>query len=74
MFVPAGFSVDVIAAEPDLHQPMAFTFDAKGRLWVVEGHSYPQKRPAGEGLDRILIFADTDHDGTFEIARSSPKA
>ena len=66
MFVPEGFSVDVIAAEPDLHQPMAFTFDAMGRLWVVEGHSYPQKRPDGEGLDRILIFADNDHNGTFE--------
>jgi putative membrane-bound dehydrogenase-like protein len=66
MFVPEGFSVDVIAAEPQLHQPMAFTFDAKGRLWVVEGHSYPQKRPEGEGLDRILIFADNDGDGQFE--------
>ncbi|HET6424678.1 MAG TPA: PVC-type heme-binding CxxCH protein, partial [Planctomycetaceae bacterium] len=66
MFVPEGFSVDVITAEPELHQPMAFMFDGKGRLWVVEGHSYPQKRPDGEGLDRILIFADRDHDGTFE--------
>ncbi len=69
MFVPEGFSVDVIAAEPDLHQPMAFTFDAKGRLWVVEGHSYPQKRPDGEGLDRVLIFADNDHDGTYETRK-----
>ena len=34
MFVPQGFSVDVIAAEPQLHQPMAFTFDTRGRLWV----------------------------------------
>lgn len=66
MFVPEGFTVDVIAAEPHLHQPMAFTFDARGRLWVVEGHSYPQKRPEGEGLDRILIFADRDQDGAFE--------
>jgi putative membrane-bound dehydrogenase-like protein len=66
MSVPEGFSVDVIAAEPQVHQPMAFTFDAKGRLWVVEGHSYPQKRPADEGLDRILIFSDLDHDGSFE--------
>ncbi len=66
MFVEPGFSVEVVAAEPDLHQPMAFAFDAKGRLWVVEGHCYPQKRPAGEGLDRILIFADDDGDGTFE--------
>lgn len=69
MFVPEGFSVEVIAAEPKLHQPMAFTFDAKGRLWVVEGHSYPQKRPEGEGLDRILIFADEDHDGSFETSK-----
>src|SRR5690606_3138608 len=69
MFVPQGFSVDVIAAEPQLHQPMAFTFDAKGRLWVVEGHSYPQKRREGEGLDRILIFSDDDADGTFETRK-----
>ncbi|MBL8816715.1 MAG: DUF1080 domain-containing protein [Planctomyces sp.] len=66
MFVPEGFSVDVIAAEPVLHQPMAFTFDEKGRIWVVEGHCYPQKRPADEGLDKILIFADNDRDGHFE--------
>jgi putative membrane-bound dehydrogenase-like protein len=69
MFVPKGFSVDVIAAEPHLHQPMAFTFDAKGRLWVVEGHSYPQKRLPGEGLDRILIFSDDDNDGNFETRK-----
>lgn len=69
MFVPEGFSVDVIAAEPNLHQPMAFTFDARGRLWVVEGYSYPQKRPEGEGLDRILIFSDNDHDGTYETRK-----
>lgn len=66
MQVPRGFSVDLIASEPAVHQPMAFTFDAKGRLWVVEGHSYPQKRPEGEGLDRILIFSDEDGDGSFE--------
>ena len=69
MFVPTGFSVDTIAAEPQLHQPIAFTFDEKGRLWVVEGHSYPKKRPEGKGLDRILIFADNDADGTFETRK-----
>lgn len=70
MYVPDGFSVDLIAAEPQLHQPMAFTFDGRGRLWVVEGHCYPQKRPEGEGLDRILIFSDQDHDGTFETVKT----
>ncbi len=38
-------------------------------MWVVEGYSYPQKRPAGEGLDRIIIFEDRDHDGSFESRR-----
>ncbi|MGE3780588.1 MAG: PVC-type heme-binding CxxCH protein, partial [Pirellulaceae bacterium] len=66
MMVPRGFSVDVIAAEPELHQPMAFTFDARGRLWVAEGHCYPQKRPDGQGLDCILIFTDHDGNGSFE--------
>jgi len=66
MHVPAGFTVELIAAEPQLFQPIAFTFDARGRIWVLEGKSYPQKRPDGEGLDRILIFADEDGDGRFE--------
>jgi putative membrane-bound dehydrogenase-like protein len=64
--VTPGFRVDLVAAEPDLHQPIAFAIDPRGRLWVVEGHSYPAKRPEGEGLDRIVIFADHDGDGTFE--------
>ncbi|MEM9588495.1 MAG: PVC-type heme-binding CxxCH protein, partial [Planctomycetota bacterium] len=69
MKVPAGFSVELVASEPQLHQPMAFTFDARGRLWVVEGHSYPNKRPTGEGLDRVLIFSDEDGDGSFETRK-----
>jgi putative membrane-bound dehydrogenase-like protein len=64
--VTPGFRMDLVAAEPDLHQPIAFAIDARGRLWVVEGNSYPAKRPEGQGLDRIVIFADTDGDGTFE--------
>lgn len=43
MTVPKGFSVDLIASEPDIVQPVAFTFDAKGRIWVVEGNTYPQR-------------------------------
>ena len=69
MRVEPGFAVDVVAAEPRVHQPIAFTFDAKGRLWVVEGHSYPQKRAEGEGLDRIVILADENGDGVFETRK-----
>ena len=58
-YLPEGFEAELIAGEPDLHQPIAFTFDDRGRLWVVEAHSYPQKRPDGEGLDKIIILEDT---------------
>jgi glucose/arabinose dehydrogenase len=64
--VPAGFRVELVAAEPDLHQPVAFAFDERGRIWVAEANSYPQKRPAGEGQDKIVIFEDADGDGKFE--------
>ena len=36
MTVPAGFHVTLFAGEPDLVQPIAFTFDDRGRLWVAE--------------------------------------
>ncbi|MDB6134666.1 MAG: signal peptide protein [Verrucomicrobiales bacterium] len=43
MTVSPGFCMDLIAAEPDIVQPIAFTFDARGRIWVVEGNTYPQR-------------------------------
>ncbi|MCO8123901.1 FG-GAP-like repeat-containing protein [Stieleria sp. TO1_6] len=66
MLVPDGFSVDLIASEPELTQPIAMCFDARGRIWVIEGHTYPTKAPDGQGKDRIVIFTDTNGDGTFD--------
>ena len=66
MSVPEGFRVDLIAGEPDLHQPIALTIDERGRIWVAEAHSYPVKRAPEPGTDQILIFEDADADGTFE--------
>ncbi len=69
MQLPTGFKAELIAAEPDLVQPMAFTFDERGRIWVVEGNSYPQPREVGQGQDRIKILEDQDGDGTFETKK-----
>ncbi len=66
MTVPDGFHVDLIAAEPNLHQPIAFCFDQKGRIWVAEAHTYPRRAPNGQGKDRIIVLEDTDGDGKFE--------
>ncbi len=66
MMLTKGFQAELIAAEPDIKQPIAMAIDEKGRLWVVEAYSYPQKRPDAEAKDRILIFEDVDGDGTFK--------
>ncbi len=66
MTVAAGFTVDLIAAEPGLHQPIALCVDPRGRLWVVEAHSYPQREPDGQGKDNVVVFEDKDQDGRFE--------
>ncbi len=66
MTLPEGFQVELVAAEPALHQPIALAIDPKGRLWVAEAFTYPQRAPEGEGKDDILVFEDRDHDGTFE--------
>ncbi|WP_439556750.1 PVC-type heme-binding CxxCH protein [Dyadobacter sp.] len=66
MTPPKGFKVTLAAAEPDVVKPISFTIDAKGRLWVVEGHTYPVRAPEGQGRDRILILEDTNGDGTLD--------
>jgi len=71
MEVPEGFAVDLIAAEPGLTQPIAMCFDARGRIWVIEGHTYPE-RVEGDyhaGKDRIVILEDSDADGSFETRK-----
>ncbi|MEX2138382.1 MAG: hypothetical protein WD894_03925, partial [Pirellulales bacterium] len=37
--VPDGFKVTLFAHEPDIRQPIAMTFDDRGRLWVCECYS-----------------------------------
>lgn len=66
MIVPDGFKVQLAAQEPDITQPIAMAIDDRGRLWVAEAHSYPTREEEGQGKDRILIFEDTNLDGTFD--------
>jgi len=69
MKLTPGFQAELIAAEPDVTQPIAFCIDERGRLWVLEGHSYPNKQPEGKGKDRVMIFEDSDGDGRFETRK-----
>ncbi|WP_020607306.1 PVC-type heme-binding CxxCH protein [Spirosoma spitsbergense] len=66
MTLPKGFTITLAASEPDVVRPICFTFDPRGRLWVVEGHTYPVPAPEGQGKDRVIIFEDTNGDGTLD--------
>jgi putative membrane-bound dehydrogenase-like protein len=65
MQVPPGFSVELVACEPDLVNPVAMTFDERGRIWVTESLEYP-RRSAGVGKDRVKVLEDTDADGKVD--------
>jgi putative membrane-bound dehydrogenase-like protein len=66
MTVPKGFKVTLAASEPAVMRPIAFTIDDRGRLWVAEAHTYPERADGDKGKDRILIFEDTDGNGTLD--------
>lgn len=69
--VPDGFHVGVFAAEPDVANPIAVTWDTRGRLWVAENYTYSE-RPKNFDLelrDRVLVFTDRDGDGRFDERR-----
>ncbi len=66
--LPPGFKATVFASEPDVQNPIAMTWDSRGRLWIAENYTYAE-RGINFDLrlrDRILIFEDTNGDGHFD--------
>ncbi len=64
--MPEGYEANLFASDiefPELQNPVQFTFDARGRLWVCTMHSYPMYLPGTPVNDKILILEDTDNDG-----------
>ncbi len=63
--LPPEFRATLFAAEPDVQNPIAMTFDARGRLWVAENYTYAERTQRFDLRlrDRIVIFDDADGDG-----------
>jgi putative membrane-bound dehydrogenase-like protein len=66
--VPKGFRVELVAAEPDVVDPVAMAFDENGRLFVCEMRGYPNGGVATGTISngRIKLLEDADGDGYFE--------
>src|SRR6266436_1195824 len=62
--LPEGFEIRLFASEPEVVNPVAMTWDERGRLWVLELYEYPLGAKQGaKPRDRIKILEDTDGDG-----------
>ena len=66
--VPKGFRVQLSSAEPMVQQPIAMTWDTRGRLWIAECYTYAERKTNFEPKlkDRIIILEDTNQDGVFD--------
>jgi putative membrane-bound dehydrogenase-like protein len=62
--VAEGFRIELVAAEPDVVDPVALDFDENGRLFVVEMQDYSEQ--GDERLGRVRLLEDLDGDGRFE--------
>jgi putative membrane-bound dehydrogenase-like protein len=61
-----GYEINLVASEeqfPELANPVALSFDHRGRLWVSVMPSYPQWKPKTKMDDRLLILEDHNADG-----------
>ncbi len=62
--LPAGFEIQLFAAEPQIAKPLNMAFDDRGRLWITNTVEYPYAAPDDRpGRDSIRILEDTNHDG-----------
>lgn len=66
----AGVRVELVASEPMVISPVAFAFDERRRLYVVEDRGYPD--PLDNNIvthdGRVVLLEDTHHNGVYDKA------
>lgn len=67
-----GLKAQLVAAEPMVQDPVVMTFDADGRLWVVEMRGFmPNVNGEGENkpVGRVSVLEDTNGDGQMDVSK-----
>ena len=62
--VKKGFRLELVASEPLVTDPVSMSFDANGRLYVVEMRGYSEHRE--DSMGQIRLLEDTDYDGRMD--------
>ena len=74
MDLQPGFRIELVASEPLVQDPIAFAFDHRNRLWVLEWPSYnwplrdvlPGLEPQPTPASRLVVLQDTNGDGRMD--------
>ncbi|QIF01057.1 PVC-type heme-binding CxxCH protein [Roseimicrobium sp. ORNL1] len=71
-----GFTMDLVAAEPLVTDPVAITYDEYGRAFVCEMNDYPytdkaKHKPSQENstdlpIGKVRLLTDTEGDGVYD--------
>ncbi|TKC63617.1 c-type cytochrome [Pedobacter hiemivivus] len=67
--LPKGYHLELVASEPMIHEPVAITWDANGRMYVAEMNTYMQDAEGtGEmkAVSRVKRLEDTNGDGKMD--------
>ncbi|GAB2589789.1 DUF7133 domain-containing protein [Spirosoma areae] len=70
--VEPGLTVQLVASEPMVQDPVVITFDEDGRLWVVEMRGFmPTIDGTGEDkpVGRVSVLEDTNGDGKMDVSK-----
>jgi len=68
-FLPPGYSIELVASEPLVHDPVAIDWDPDGRLWVVEMSGYMRDVSGTNERDpvgRVVVLQDENGDGRMD--------
>jgi mono/diheme cytochrome c family protein len=67
--LPAGYRLELVAADPDLNNPAVIEWDGNGRMYVSEFRSYMRDADAvgeHEPTSRVSRWESTKGDGTYD--------
>jgi mono/diheme cytochrome c family protein/glucose/arabinose dehydrogenase len=69
LFLPPGYHVELVAAEPLVSDPIWVDFDADGRMYVLEMPGFAMDKSMADSrapIGRIAVLEDTDDDGKMD--------
>jgi mono/diheme cytochrome c family protein/glucose/arabinose dehydrogenase len=68
-FLPPGYHLEVVAAEPLVREPIVMDQDADGRLYVVEMPAFGADETMQNSMEpicEVVVLEDTDNDGRMD--------